>query len=158
MRGSHCLPDGNGNRLFRNMLKETGKLQFMDVTDQAGLNHVGYGMGVAVGDYNNDGFPDLYVTNFGSNILYRNNGNGTFTDVTREAGLADGGWSASAAFVDYDRDGYLDLYVTHYLDFTVRGNRDCFDPAGERDSARLPPTNRCCTGCSETLATASSRM
>jgi hypothetical protein len=126
-----------GNRLFRNMLKETGKLQFVDVTDQAGLNHVdydvGYGMGVAVGDYNNDGYPDLFVTNFGSNILYRNNGNGTFTDVTREAGLADAGWSASAAFVDYDRDGYLDLYVTHYLDFTVRGNRECFDPAGERD-------------------------
>ena len=131
-----------GNRLFRNMLKETGKLQFVDVTDQAGLNHVdydvGYGMGVAVADYNNDGYPDLYVTNFGSNILYRNNGNGTFTDVTREAGLADAGWSASAAFVDYDRDGYLDLYVTHYLDFTVRGNRECFDPAGERDYC--PPT------------------
>jgi hypothetical protein len=127
-----------GNRLFRNMLKETGKLQFVDVTDQAGLNHVGYGMGVTVGDYNNDGFPDLYLTNFGSNILYRNNGNGTFTDVTREAGLADGGWSASAAFVDYDRDGYLDLYVTHYLDFTVLGNRECFDPAGERDYC--PPT------------------
>ena len=127
-----------GNRLFRNMLKETGKLQFVDVTDQAGLNHVDYGMGVAVGDYNNDGYPDLYVTNFGSNILYRNNGNGTFTDVTREAGLADAGWSASAAFVDYDRDGYLDLYVTHYLDFTVRGNRECFDPAGERDYC--PPT------------------
>jgi enediyne biosynthesis protein E4 len=127
-----------GNRLFRNMLKETGKLQFVDVTDQAGLNHVGYGMGVAVGDYNNDGYPDLYVTNFGSNILYRNNGNGTFTDVTREAGLADAGWSASAAFVDYDRDGYLDLYVTHYLDFTVLGNRECFDPAGDRDYC--PPT------------------
>lgn len=127
-----------GNRLFRNMLKETGKLQFVDVTDQAGLNHVDYGMGVAVGDYNNDGYPDLYVTNFGSNILYRNNGNGTFTDVTREAGLADAGWSASASFVDYDRDGYLDLYVTHYLDFTVRGNRECFDPAGEHDYC--PPT------------------
>ena len=122
-----------GNRLFRNMLKETGKLQFVDVTDQAGLNRVAYGMGVAVGDYNNDGYPDLYVTNFGSNILYGNNGNGTFTDVTSQAGLQDGGWSASAAFVDYDRDGLLDLYVTHYLDFTVRGNRECFDPAGERD-------------------------
>ena len=122
-----------GNRLFRNMLSETGKLQFVDVTDQAGLNHVGYGMGVAVGDYNNDGYPDLFITNFGSNLLYRNNGNGTFADVTAESGLADAGWSASAAFVDYDRDGYLDLYVTHYLDFTVRGNRECFDPAGERD-------------------------
>jgi hypothetical protein len=132
------LEPGKGNRLFRNMLKETGKLQFVDVTEQAGLSsadlsHVGYGMGVAVGDYNNDGYPDLYVTNFGANTLYRNNGNGTFTDVTREAGVQDGGWSASAAFVDYDKDGYLDLYVTHYLDFTVRGNKECFDPAGERD-------------------------
>ena len=129
------LPPGwkPGNRLFRNMLKETGKLQFVDVTEQAGLSHVGYGMGAAVGDYNNDGYPDLYVTEFGSNILYRNNGNGTFTDVTREASVGDAGWSASAAFVDYDRDGYLDLYVTHYLDFTVRGNKECLDPAGERD-------------------------
>jgi hypothetical protein len=122
-----------GNRLFRNMLKETGKLQFEDVTEQAGLSHVGYGMGVAVGDYNNDGYPDLYVTNFGGNILYRNNGNGTFTDVTREAGVESGGWSASAAFVDYDKDGYLDLYVTRYLDFTIKGNKECSSPAGERD-------------------------
>ena len=123
----------SGNRLFRNLLRETGKLRFADVTDQAGLSHIGYGMGVAVGDYNNDGFPDLYVTSFGSNVLYRNNGNGTFTDVTREAGVEDAGWSASAAFVDYDRDGYLDLYVTHYLDFTVRGNKECWNAAGERD-------------------------
>jgi hypothetical protein len=123
----------SGNRLFRNMLKETGKLQFEDVTEQAGLSRVGYGMGVAVGDYNNDGHPDLYVTNFGGNILYRNNGNGTFTDVTREAGVESGGWSASAAFVDYDKDGYLDLYVTRYLDFTIKGNKECFSPAGERD-------------------------
>jgi hypothetical protein len=122
-----------GNRLFRNMLKETGKLQFEDVTEQAGLSHVAYGMGVAVGDYNNDGYPDLYVTNFGGNVLYRNNGNGTFTDVTREAGVESGGWSASAAFVDYDKDGYLDLYVTRYLDFTINGNKECFSPTGERD-------------------------
>ncbi len=122
-----------GNRLFRNMLKETGKLQFVDVTEQAGLTSSGYGMGVAVGDYNNDGYPDLYVTNFGSNILYRNNGNGTFTDVTKEAGVADGGWSTSASFVDYDKDGHLDLYVAHYLDFTVRGNKSCSTPTGERD-------------------------
>ena len=122
-----------GNRLFRNELKETGKLHFTDVTEQAGLGQSGYGMGVAVGDYNNDGYPDIYVTNFGSNILYRNNGNGTFTAVTREAGVADEGWSTSAAFVDYDKDGYLDLYITHYLDFTIRGNKECFNAAGERD-------------------------
>ena len=122
-----------GNRLFRNMLKETGKLQFTDVTEQAGLNHVAYGMGVTVGDYNNDGYPDLYLTNFGSNILYRNQGDGTFKDVTAEAGVADPGWSASAAFMDYDKDGFLDLYVTHYLDFTIRGNKECVDATGERD-------------------------
>jgi enediyne biosynthesis protein E4 len=122
-----------GNRLFRNMLKETGKLQFVDVTEQAGLTSSAYGMGVAVGDYNNDGYPDLYVTNFGSNVLYRNNGDGTFTNVTKEAGVADSGWSTSASFIDYDKDGRLDLYVAHYLDFTVRGNKECSTPVGERD-------------------------
>jgi len=122
-----------GNRLFRNLLKETGKLQFVDVTEQAGLTYTGYGMGVAVGDFNNDGYPDLYVTNFGSNVLYRNNGNGTFTNVTKEAGVEDSGWSTSAAFVDYDRDGLLDLYVAHYLDFTVKGNIQCSDATGQRD-------------------------
>jgi len=136
MRDARFPPPANwkpGNRLFRNMLHETGKLQFIDVTEQAGLGHVGYGMGAAVGDYNNDGYPDLYLTEFGANHLYRNNGNGTFTDVTSEAGLETGGWSASAAFLDYDNDGYLDLYVTRYLDFTIRGNKECFNPAGERD-------------------------
>jgi hypothetical protein len=122
-----------GNRLFRNDLKETGKLHFTDVTETAGVTSTGYGMGVAVGDYNNDGYPDLFVTNFGSDVLYLNNGNGTFTDVTREAGVAGGGWSASAAFVDYDKDGLLDLYVTRYLDFTIRGNKECFNATGERD-------------------------
>jgi enediyne biosynthesis protein E4 len=134
--GARFPPPGGwkpGNRLFRNELKETGKLRFTDVTEQAGMTTPGYGMGVAVGDYNNDGFPDLCVTNFGSNILYRNNGNGTFTDVTRDAGVADGGWSTSAAFVDYDNDGFLDLYVARYLDFTVRGNKECFTQTGERD-------------------------
>jgi len=122
-----------GNRLFRNMLKETGKLQFVDVTERAGLAYNGYGMGVAVGDYNNDGHPDLYVTNFGANVLYRNNGDGTFTNVTKEAGVEDGVWSTSAAFVDYDRDGLLDLYVAHYLDFTVKGNKECSDVTGQKD-------------------------
>jgi enediyne biosynthesis protein E4 len=122
-----------GNRLFRNMLSETGKLEFVDVTEKAGVGHIGYGMGVAVGDYDNDGFQDLYVTNFGHNVLYHNNGDGTFTDVTARAGVDDPRWSASAAWVDYDRDGRLDLFVANYLDFTVQANKRCFAPTGERD-------------------------
>jgi len=122
-----------GNRLFRNMLSETGKLQFVDVTEQAGVGHIGYGMGVAVGDYDNDGFQDLYVTNFGCNVLYHNNGNGTFTDVTEKAGVDDPRWSTGAAWLDYDGDGRLDLFVANYLDFTVKGNRQCFASTGEPD-------------------------
>src|SRR6185369_7181676 len=84
-----------------------------------------YGMGVAVGDYDNDGFDDLFVTNYGKNILYHNNGNGSFTDVTDKAGVADGGWSASAGFIDYDNDGKLDLFVTRYLDWDVKRSKVC---------------------------------
>jgi hypothetical protein len=122
-----------GNRLFKNLQAETGELRFVDVTEQAGVGHVGYGMGVAAGDYDNDGFLDLYVTNFGRNVLYHNNGDGTFTDVTREAGVDDPHWSTSASWVDFDGDGYLDLFVCNYVDFTVVGNRGCFSPAGEPD-------------------------
>jgi hypothetical protein len=122
-----------GNRLFRNELIPSGKLQFTDVTEAAGVGHVGYGMGVAVGDYDNDGYPDLYVTNFGHNVLYHNNGNGTFSDVTRKAGVAAGFWSTSSAFLDYDRDGYLDLFVTGYVDFTLKGNKVRHDPMGARE-------------------------
>jgi hypothetical protein len=122
-----------GNRLFRNLLSETGKLQFVDVTENAGVGHDGYGMGAATGDYDNDGFLDLYVTNFGHNVLYHNNGNGTFTDVTNEARVDDVRWSTSAAFLDYDGDGYLDLFVANYLDFTVKGNKRCYAPTGEPD-------------------------
>ncbi len=125
-------PDGwkPGNRLFRNNLKETGKLSFTDVTEAAGVGSRAVGMGVAAGDYDNDGYPDLYVTNYGRNVLYHNNGNGTFTDVTSSAGVASSGWSTSAAFIDYDRDGYLDLVVVHYLEFDPRA---CYLPAGRRD-------------------------
>ena len=122
-----------GNRLFRNLLSETGKLEFVDVTEKAGIGHVGYGMGVAVGDHDNDGFQDLYVTNFGQNVLYHNNGDGTFTDVTIKAGVDDPRWSTSAAWVDYDHDGRLDLFVANYLDFTVKGNKQCYASTGERD-------------------------
>jgi hypothetical protein len=122
-----------GSRLFRNDLVPARKLVFSDVTERSGLSHKVYGMGAAVGDYDNDGDPDLYATNFGSNILYRNNGDGTFADVTQEAGVDDPRWSTSAAFVDYDRDGDLDLFVCAYVDFTVKGNRRCPDASGEPD-------------------------
>jgi len=91
---------------------------FTDVTEKAGVaTPCAFAMGGAVGDYNNDGWPDLYITCLGGNVLYRNNGDGTFTDVTRQAGVADGRWSTGAAFADYDHDGNLDLMVTNYVDF-----------------------------------------
>jgi hypothetical protein len=99
------------NRLYHQ--KSDGK--FEDVTEKAGLQGVGYGMGVAVGDYDNDGFEDLYVTAYGGNKLYHNNGDGTFTDVTQKAGVGGSGWSTSAAWIDLDGDGLLDLIVLRYL-------------------------------------------
>lgn len=125
--------DGAGNRLFRNEQAPSGQLHFTDVTRAAGVGHEGFGMGAAVGEIDNDGDLDLYVTNFGPNVLYRNNGDGTFSDVTAEAGVGDDRWSTSAAFLDYDRDGRLDLFVAHYVDFTIRGNIPCYGPTGVRD-------------------------
>lgn len=122
-----------GNRLYRNERIPSGKLRFTDVTAQSRTGYSGYGMGVAAGDFNGDGYTDLYITNFGSNVLYRNNGDGTFTDVTKEAGVHDPRWSSSATFVDYDRDGDLDLFVLNYVDFSLTNNKDCFAPTGERD-------------------------
>jgi hypothetical protein len=104
------------NRLFHN----NHDLTFTDVTDKAGLGGAGYGMGVAVGDYDNDGFPDLYITNVNGNQLFHNNGDGTFTDVTAKAGVGGGYykgrkmWSTSAAWLDYNNDGKLDLFVSNY--------------------------------------------
>jgi enediyne biosynthesis protein E4 len=112
------------NRLYR----QNKDGSFTDVTELAGLANAGagnYGMGVAVGDYDNDGFPDLYVTNYGKNILYHNNGDGTFTDVTAKAGVEGGGWSASAGFVDYDNDGHLDLFVTRYMEWDTKISKTC---------------------------------
>jgi len=103
-----------GNRLFRNR----GDGTFEDVTAKAGVADGGYGMGVAVGDYDNDGRPDLFVTNFSGNSLYHNNGNGTFDNVTERAGVrGDGSWSVGAVFFDYDKDSRLDLFVGNYLEF-----------------------------------------
>jgi enediyne biosynthesis protein E4 len=125
------------SRLFRNDLSVSASgrrtLRFTDVTDRARVGLRTYGMGVATGDYDNDGDFDLFVTSFGPETLLRNNGDGTFTDVTREAGVTDSLWSTSATFVDVDRDGDLDLYVANYLDFTVAGNKQCHDAVGTRD-------------------------
>jgi enediyne biosynthesis protein E4 len=112
------------NRLYR----QNKDGSFTDVTKEAGLANAGdgnYGMGVAVGDYDNDGYPDLYVTNYGKNTLYHNNGDGTFTDVTEKAGVAAGGWSASAGFFDYDDDGKLDLFVTRYMEWDTAHSKTC---------------------------------
>ena len=92
---------------------------FTDVTEKAGISTPCYAMGGAVGDYNNDGWPDIYLTCYGGNVLYRNNGDGTFTDVTKQAGVADGRWSTGAAFGDYDGDGFVDLMVTNYVDLDL---------------------------------------
>ena len=110
-----------GDRLYRN----TGGGHFADQTATAGVGDPGYGMGCAVGDYDNDGDADLYVANYGPNTLYRNEGRGTFAQVTAQAGVGDPHWSTSPLFFDYDRDGDLDLFVPNYLDFTVAGNRIC---------------------------------
>ena len=101
--------------LYRN----NGNGTFMDVTDKAGVGFPGFAMGGTVGDFNNDGFPDLYITCLGGNVLYKNNGDGTFSDVTRQAKVADGRWSTGAAFGDYDGDGFLDLFVANYVDFKL---------------------------------------
>ncbi len=92
---------------------------FTDVTAKAGVGTPCFAMGGAVGDYNNDGWPDMYITCLGGNVLYRNNGDGTFTDVTAKAGVADGRWSTGAAFADYDGDGFADLLVSNYVDFKL---------------------------------------
>jgi len=110
-------PEGAGNRLYRNNRDGT----FTDVTEKAGLKAVGWASAVCVGDYNNDGFEDLFCTSFGQNRLYRNNGDGTFTDVTKAAGLLtpETRWGAGCSFLDYDRDGHLDLFVSNYMQFVL---------------------------------------
>ena len=111
------------NALYRNNRDGT----FTDVTKKAGVPGGGYGMGVAVGDYDGDGWPDLYVTQYGRSILYHNNGDGTFADVTQQAGVAAPGWASSAVWFDYDHDGRLDLFVCRFVDFDKSKNKFCGD-------------------------------
>ncbi len=111
------IPQKTGPQYWNRLYHQKTDGTFEDVTEKAGLEGAGYGMGVAVGDYDNDGYEDLYVTAYGGNKLYHNNGNGTFTDVTQKAGVGGSGWSTSAAWVDLDGDGFLDLVVLRYLEW-----------------------------------------
>lgn len=124
-------------RLYRNdsvrNADGTSTLKFVDVTEESGIRALGYGMGVTAGDFNNDGWVDLYITNMGHNQMWRNNGDGTFTDVTVESGTDVAGWTTSAAFVDYDQDGWLDLFVCNYIDFRFTKMLKCLSPSGAQD-------------------------
>ena len=122
---SGARPDKSDPRFWNRLYRNNGDGTFTDVTEKSGLRGEGYGMGVAVGDFDNSGLSGLYVTNFGRNLLYRNNGDGTFTDVTEKAGVGGTGWSVGACFVDYDCDGRLDLIVTRYLDWDFSRNTYC---------------------------------
>lgn len=129
--GNHTLPDGRTvagpvNRLYR----QESDGRFTDVTAESGLGDGGYGMGVAIGDIDNDGDADVYVTNLGPDQLYLNRGDGTFENVTAAAGIENDGWSGSATFFDYDLDGFLDLYVTQYVKFY---GQQCYDSAGRHE-------------------------
>ena len=135
--GSRQDVRGSGGRLFRNDLQAGNDtapgFRFTDVTERSGVNATGYGMGAAAGDIDNDGWVDLYLTNLGSNQLFRNNGNGTFTDITAKSGTDDSRWSTSATFFDYDRDGWLDLFVANYVNFSPAMKRGCFSAGSARD-------------------------
>ena len=109
------IPQKTGPKYWNRLYHQKPDGTFEDVTEKAGLQGIGYDMGVAVGDYDNDGYDDLYVTGLGGNHLYHNNGNGTFTDVTQSSGTGGSGWSTSATWVDLDNDGLLDLVVLRYV-------------------------------------------
>ncbi len=142
--GPPLLPPPAGaleGRLYRNDLEikpdGTRTLHFTDVTEQSGIHTRGYGMGVAAGDIDNDGWIDLYVTGFGGNQLFHNNGDGTFTDVSTQSGTdGSGSWGVSAAFVDFDRDGWLDLFVGNYLNYSLQTHVPCFSASGAPDYCR----------------------
>jgi len=140
LAGELSRPEGT-NRLYRQ--EDDGR--FTDVTEASGAGDPGYGMGVAVGDVDNDGHVDLYITNYGPDVFYRNNGDGTFSDATNDAGLGDSRWGASAGFFDYDGDDYLDLFVTTYVEYDLE--RRTLDLAGRPEY----PGPQCCPGVADIL-------
>ena len=121
VNGSRLEGFAGGQEPTSHLFKNNRDGSFTDVTAKAGLIHSGWGQGVCIGDYDNDGFEDLFVTYFGKNVLYHNNGDGTFTDVSEKAGVNGSGrrWNTGCAFVDYDRDGKLDLFVANYIDLDL---------------------------------------
>ena len=134
------LPDGHllGDRLYRNDLDvqsgDPDTLRFTDVTEESGLSAArGYGMGVSAGDYDNDGWLDLYLTRFGRNQMFRNRGDGTFVEVSVETGTDHPAWAIPASFFDYDRDGWLDLFVGNYMSYTLETHSPCYFRAGPLD-------------------------
>ncbi len=131
------------HRLYRNDLQVrpdgSRALRFTDVTEASGIEARGYGMGIATGDYNNDGRVDLYVYNWGSNQLWHNAGDGTFTDVTGRSGTDDPSWSTGATFVDFDLDGWLDLVVVNYVVYDLGTDQPCYAPSGRRDYCSPDP-------------------
>ena len=125
-----ALPGYDGPSGTNAHYRNEGDGTFADVTEATQTGDAGYGMGAAVGDVDNDGSPDLYVTNYGPNVFYHNEGHGgTFADMTDRTGLGDPGWGSHAAFADYDRDGDLDLYVANYMEFDLDANKECFTGA-----------------------------
>ena len=133
------LPEGQppGDRLYRNDLEVrpdgTRTIRFTDVTEESGVPAGGYGMGVAAGDYDNDGWVDLYLTRFGRNRMLRNRGDGTFADVSAATGADEPSWGVPASFFDFDRDGWLDLFVGNYLNYTLDTHTQCYNRAGPPD-------------------------
>ncbi len=135
-------PAGESDRLYRNDLRPGGEMTFTDVTADAGLAPWGYAVGIAAGDYDNDGHTDLFLANYRANVLLRNVEGSSFAHVTDAIRSEKSRWSSAAAFVDYDRDGWLDLFIVNYVDFDVAKNPKCFAPSSRRDycgPASFPP-------------------
>ncbi len=128
VNGHRAFPEADRGKATNRLFRQESSGRFVDVTDASGLGDHGYGMGVAIGDMDNDGRPDVYVSNFGPDRLYRNLGGGTFEDITSRAGITVSRWSASACFFDYDADGFLDLFVSRYLKW--HADKKCFSPDG----------------------------